>query len=79
VRKVQEFVGAAEIQRLLGVGETRQRQLAAEPDFPAPVADLAMGKVWRTDAVLKWAENRGRTVYWDWAEAEPPAGATDDT
>lgn len=40
-----------------GSGRTRQRvfQLTQQPDFPAPVAVLAMGKVWKTIDVRRWA------------------------
>jgi predicted DNA-binding transcriptional regulator AlpA len=50
------FVGAHEIRVLLAGGISRQRvyQLTSRPDFPAPVADLAMGKVWLAEDVEAW-------------------------
>jgi hypothetical protein len=57
-----ELVGATEIAALLGVTRQRVQQLAAGPDFPAPVADLTMGKVWVLDDVRAWADRTGRTL-----------------
>jgi predicted DNA-binding transcriptional regulator AlpA len=57
-------VGAAEIAEMLG-GLSRQRvsQLTAAKDFPAPLARLAMGSVWRFEDVREWAERTGRKVH----------------
>ena len=57
-------VGAAEIAEMLG-GLSRQRvsQLTADKDFPAPLARLAMGSVWRFEDVSEWAERTGRKVH----------------
>jgi prophage regulatory protein len=48
-------VGAAEIGAMLGVSRQRAGVLAQRPDFPAPLATLAMGTVWDTAAVTAWA------------------------
>jgi prophage regulatory protein len=50
------FVGAHEIRVMLAGGISRQRvyQLTSRPDFPTPVADLAMGKVWLAEDVEAW-------------------------
>lgn len=42
-----KLAGLAEVASLAGVSRTRAAQLAAHPDFPAPVDRLAMGPVWR--------------------------------
>ena len=65
-----QLVGAAELAEVLG-GLSRQRisQLTARADFPAPVVELRMGKVWDLADVAKWAEERGRTMF--------PLGASD--
>jgi len=57
-------VGAAEIAEMLG-GLSRQRvsQLTADKDFPAPLAKLAMGSVWRYEDVKAWAQRMGRKVH----------------
>jgi prophage regulatory protein len=53
------LVGAHEIRIVLG-GISRQRvyQLTMRADFPAPVADLALGKVWLADDVDAWDKAR---------------------
>lgn len=48
---------------MLGVNRQRVSQLAARPDFPEPLAVLAMGKVWAAADVEKWAKKRGRTIH----------------
>ena len=55
-------VAAAEIVQMLGVGRARVFQLLKTPDFPAPVAQLTVGKVWRYTDVIAWAQRTGRTV-----------------
>ena len=55
-----ELMGPAEIATLFGVSRQRVTQLVARPDFPAPAADLAMGKVWHADDVRAWGVRNGR-------------------
>lgn len=58
---VDHLVGAAEIGEMLG-GVSRQRvyQVVSRRDFPAPVIELAMGKVWNREDVQRWIdEHRG--------------------
>jgi hypothetical protein len=50
----QTLMGSAEIAALFDVSRQRVQQLISKPDFPAPVADLAMGKVWDAAAVRSW-------------------------
>ncbi len=49
------LVGAHEVRLLLG-GVSRQRayQITSRRDFPAPVADLAQGKIWAAEDVDAW-------------------------
>lgn len=63
VTDVHHLVGSAEIGRMLG-GISRQRvqQLIGRPDFPKPEVVLEMGKVWKREAVVAWAEAHGREV-----------------
>jgi len=56
------LLGAQEIADLLGVSRQRVQQLASGSDFPAPLADLAQGRVWDGDAVRAWAKSHGRLV-----------------
>lgn len=49
-----------EIADLLGVSPQRVHQLMQRRDFPAPVAELAIGKVWERAAIVEWAQATGR-------------------
>ena len=54
-----QFMGAHEIRvRLGGISRQRVYQITSRVDFPAPVADLAQGKVWRVDDVEAWISRR---------------------
>lgn len=55
-----EYMGSAEIGALFKVTRQRVQQLIARPDFPEPVAHLAMGKVWSADDVRNWGIKTGR-------------------
>ncbi|MEV6596968.1 DNA-binding protein [Actinoplanes sp. NPDC051346] len=57
--KKLRLVGAHEIRTMLG-GISRQRvyQITSRRDFPAPVAELAMGNVWLTEDVEAWIAAR---------------------
>lgn len=51
------LVGLSEIALMLGVTRQRASQLVRDyDDFPAPVAELAAGRVWETAAVGAWAK-----------------------
>jgi prophage regulatory protein len=47
---------------MFGVGRQRVYQLMSRPDFPAPVARLKAGAVWRKADVVEWARARGREI-----------------
>ena len=50
------LVGLSEIATMLGVSRQRADQLVRDyEDFPAPVAELASGRIWETSAVEAWA------------------------
>ena len=53
-------MGAAEIAELLGISRQRTQQIVTKAGFPAPVAELAMGKVWDAADVRAWAVRDGR-------------------
>jgi prophage regulatory protein len=59
----EELVGPAELLELLGVGRTRLVQLTQRSDFPEPVAELVMGKIWELSSVRAWAEQHGRELH----------------
>ena len=63
------LVGARELEDLFGVSRQRVQQLATRTDFPAPVAVLAMGKVWLQADVLAWASASNRRVNLPTGEA----------
>ena len=51
------LVGLSEIAAMLGVSRQRASQIVRDyDDFPAPVAELASGRIWETAAVEAWAE-----------------------
>ena len=53
---VARIVGTREASRLVGVRPSNfVRDWAARPDFPAPLADLASGRVWREEEVEAFA------------------------
>jgi hypothetical protein len=58
------FVGVTEVARELGVSRQRVSELRARPDFPAPVAELAAGPVWKVSNlrrfVREWPRKSGR-------------------
>lgn len=54
------LMGAAEIAELFGVSRQRTQQIINKSDFPAPLAALAMGKVWAGVAVIAWGVRAGR-------------------
>ena len=57
----EDLVGVAEAAELLGVSRQQVHRLARRPDFPAPVAQLKAGKIWRREDVEQWAqEHAGR-------------------
>jgi hypothetical protein len=57
----QDFVSGAEIGRRLGVSRERVRQWASNPKygFPPTLGRIGGAKIWRWEAVARWAEARG--------------------
>jgi hypothetical protein len=53
------LVGVTEIAAMLDVSRQRADQLSRTKGFPEPVADLAHGRVWETEAVVAWIEGSG--------------------
>jgi hypothetical protein len=50
----QRLMGTKEIQRRLCLSRQRIQQLAEQPDFPTPYAELAMGRIWLADDIEAW-------------------------
>jgi predicted DNA-binding transcriptional regulator AlpA len=57
-----ELMGVQEICDLFGVSRTRVQQLTKREDFPVPLAELALGRVWDGAAVRAWATAKGRLI-----------------
>ncbi|MEV8510131.1 DNA-binding protein [Actinoplanes sp. NPDC051475] len=56
-------MGAHEIRVRLGmVSRQRAYQITSRADFPAPIADLAQGKVWLAEDVEVWMKAHRRDV-----------------
>lgn len=63
VAKAIRLMGAHEIRVRLGmVSRQRAYQITSRADFPAPVADLAQGKVWLAEDVEAWMKAHRRDV-----------------
>ena len=59
------LLGRGELRKLFGVSHTRTIQIADRPDFPEPLDELSVGKIWAYDDVLDWAERTGRQLHLD--------------
>ena len=53
-------VGAAEIAELLGISRQRVDQLTRRKDFPPPIIELTVGRIWLRTDVESWAAGTGR-------------------
>jgi len=56
-------IALAELTQMLGVRKNRAMQISKKPDFPAPVAELSVGRVWSYEAVVDFCESTGRKVH----------------
>lgn len=73
------LVGPTEVGKILGnLSRQRVYQITVQPDFPAPVAELAQGKVWLGEQVEAWAAARrariARIRPASAASGQPPDG-----
>jgi hypothetical protein len=64
----ESYLGAAEVAASLGVGRQRLAELRLRDDFPAPVAELASGPVWRGSTLLRFV------ATWDRRPGRRPSG-----
>jgi len=56
-----DLVAIPEIAAILGVSRQRaSRIIQTHDDFPAPEAQLSIGKVWRREAVEEWNASHPR-------------------
>ena len=57
------LVGAVEIAAMLDITRQRVYQLRNEDStFPEPEVELASGRVWRREAIERWARANGRDI-----------------
>jgi hypothetical protein len=54
------LVGPQEAAELLNISRQRLQILAARPDFPEPVVELALGRVWKTEEIIEYGRRTGR-------------------
>lgn len=57
-----DLVSTVEIAEMLGVSRQRVDKLSRSEGFPAPAAELAIGRVWARADVERWARSTGREV-----------------
>src|SRR4051812_37967952 len=58
-----ELVGLAEVSQMLSVSKQAVANWRArQTGFPAPVAELKSGPVWRVDEIVDWAEEQNLAV-----------------
>lgn len=62
MERTAEVVGPQELALLLNVNRQRVYQLSQKTDFPEPMAELAMGKIWWLHDIQAWADRKGRTL-----------------
>lgn len=55
-----DLMSTPEIAELLGVSRQRVDQLSRSKGFPAPAAELAVGRVWLRQDIEAWARETGR-------------------
>lgn len=60
--ELMRLAGRTELAEMLGVSRQRARQLTERPDFPAPVAVMRRGPIWRVEDLEHWAARVGRTL-----------------
>jgi len=56
------LVGIPEIAELLDVSRQYAHRLADREDFPEPEVELASGRVWKREAIERWARANGRDI-----------------
>jgi hypothetical protein len=62
VAELMRLAGRTEIAEMLGVSRQRARDLTDRADFPAPIAEMRRGPIWKVSDVEAWAKRVGRTI-----------------
>ena len=59
--RTAEILAVAEMAQLLGVSKQRVYQIIdTDEAFPAPTAELSVGRIWKRVDVETWAKKTGR-------------------
>ena len=56
------LAGRTELAEMLGVSRQRARTLTERDDFPAPIAQMRRGPIWRIEDIETWAKQVGRAL-----------------
>jgi hypothetical protein len=62
VAELMRLAGRTEFAEMLGVSRQRARTLTERDDFPAPIAQMRRGPIWRIKDIEAWAQRVGRTL-----------------
>lgn len=62
VGKLMRLASRGDLAEMLGISRQRARTLTERDGFPAPVAVLRTGPVWRLEDLQAWAAKVGRTL-----------------
>ena len=58
-----QVVALAELTVMLGVTKNRAMQISRKAEFPEPLGELSVGRVWSYDAVVEFCRATGRQVH----------------
>jgi hypothetical protein len=58
-----QVVALAELTSMLGVTKNRAMQISRKAEFPKPLGELSVGRVWSYDAVVEFCRATGRRVH----------------
>jgi hypothetical protein len=50
----ERYMGTAEIAERLGVDRVRARSITRRNDFPAPYAQITLGRIWLSPDIAAW-------------------------
>jgi hypothetical protein len=59
-REPERYAGVSEVAALLGVSRQRVAELRAKPGFPAPIAEISAGPVWKVSSLNRFLQEWDR-------------------
>ena len=63
LQMAEALVGAKEVAELLGVSRQRVDMIArTHGEFPKPIGELAAGRIWKRQEIVRWAKRTGRLI-----------------